>query len=404
MTDPLHALKGTDYSTQFVPDKYSRSIFPYTSWIDGVNPLSGYIAAQGYDHIGASTGHPGPPYRAGGAFGVVHHKTFVIPSYVNAVKEAFGSQLYKGYVWSTFPSFASLAVRTNMQTESFTYGATGYARARPDAPLMNLGVSIVELRELPGMTRRLRSTALNVANGRPLRGASGGSIGNAYLEWKFGYDQLIRDLMKLLNIQARLDLRYIQLKRDAGRRVRRGSTIVNDASLAVSSGSGGGAGMASTTAMAVNYEDVFSITKRIWFSGAFRYFIPPCQVDGRDTSRLRSQLGLNLDANLLYHVTPWTWLIDWFTGMGDAVSNAQLNRDDNTISDYAYIMNHYRQSMIRTTRWTLSNGVQFGTSAGRYIDQKTREGASPYGFGLHSGDLNANRIAILAALGISRAF
>jgi hypothetical protein len=401
MTDPLHALKGTDYSTPFVPDKYSRSIFPYTSWIDGVNPLSGYIAAQGYDHIGASTGHPGPPYRAGGAFGVVHLKTFVMPSFVNAVKEAFGSQLYKGYVWSTFPSFASLAVRTNMQTESFTYGATGYARARPDAPIMNLGVSLVELRELPAMTRRLNSAAQNVANGRPLRGANAGA---AFLEWKFGYDQLIRDLMKLLNVQARLDLRYVQLKRDAGQRVRRGSTIVNDASISTSTGSGGGAGMASTTAMAVNYEDVYSITKRIWFSGAFRYFVPPNEVESRDTRFIRQQLGLGIDANLLYHVTPWTWLFDWFTGLGDAVSNAQLNRDNNTVSDYAYIMNHYRQSHIRTTRWTLSNGTTFGTSAGRYIDQKTREGASPYGFGLHVGDLNANQIAILAALGISRAF
>lgn len=403
MTDPANTLKGSDYSTAYVPDRYSRSIFPYTSWIDGVNLLSGYVAAQGYDRIGASTGHKFP-YREGGAFGVAHLKTYVQPAYVNAVKEAFGSQLYKGFIWSQFPSFASVIKRTDMQTESFTYGASGFARARPDAPTMNLGVSLVELREIPGMTRRLRSNAGALVGSAPRGNASIGNFGDAYLEWKFGYDQLIRDLMKVLNLQARLSLRFEQLRRDNGKRVRRGSTLVNNASSTVSAGSGGGAGMAMTTAMSVNYEDVFAISKRIWFAGAFRYFIPPNEINGRDVRGYINALGLGPNINLVYHVTPWTWLFDWFTGLGDAVSNAQLNRDNNCVADYAFIMNHYRQEMRRTLRVTLSNGTQLTSTAGRYIDQKTREGASPYGFGVHASDLNANQIAILAALGISRAF
>ena len=121
--------------------------------------------------------------------------------------------------------------------------------------------------------------------------------------------------------------------------------------------------------------------------------------------------GLNPTPSLLWEVLPWSWLIDWFSNVGDVVSNMSSNAVDNLVAHYAYVMRtqtvqttytaYYKCDTGTTGAYKCSGGE--GTcTATKLTVTKSRAKATPYGFGVSFGGLSAYQVSILGALGMSR--
>jgi hypothetical protein len=111
---------------------------------------------------------------------------------------------------------------------------------------------------------------------------------------------------------------------------------------------------------------------------------------------------------------PWSWLIDWFSNVGDVIANLSSNGIADLTYDYAYLMRH----ASTRTEWSLQipqhkiaifDGVPAvdlpRSSTGSVTElkeTKERVAATPFGFGVQFDDLSVRQIAILSALGLSR--
>jgi len=143
-------------------------------------------------------------------------------------------------------------------------------------------------------------------------------------------------------------------------------------------------------------------TTERWFEGAFRYHVPGGSSALEKWTEFANQadvvLGVDLTPEVLWNLTPWTWMLDWFGNVGDVMTNISNLGHDGMVMQYGYLMEH---KVVRQTYTGMNQGQRLQTV--RTFESKRRMPASPYGFGLVSEDLTLTQQAILAALGASRA-
>jgi hypothetical protein len=109
---------------------------------------------------------------------------------------------------------------------------------------------------------------------------------------------------------------------------------------------------------------------------------------------------------------PWSWLVDWVANIGKDIVNAHTYSPykGKYAIDYAYFTTQLTEhASWDITRLTPPTGggrqyVDVKTPHGFYTTvQRTRERATPFGFGTQLGSLSANQFAILVALGMAKA-
>lgn len=285
-------------------------------------------------------------------------------------------------------------------------GATGWKRTRPGKPMANFAVFVGELRHPPTIPRVL------MARAKAFR-----DLGSDYLNVNFGWKPFVSDLRKMYETYVTIDRRLAQLVRDNGRGVRRRTELGNTETTTsgnVATKEGGWYfhySPASYPGMA--YRGGFSWTRtqktRTWYVAKYRYYIPDVGSSQWTKRATRALYGVNITPEVVWELIPWSWLIDYFSNVGDIVSNLSTNAASHLTADYAYVM---RTTEVRVecrahATWDPypSRGVQGGTFEAvinNGYETKTRQLASPYGFGVNYDGLSAYQMSILAALGISR--
>jgi len=136
--------------------------------------------------------------------------------------------------------------------------------------------------------------------------------------------------------------------------------------------------------------------------------VPSAQSNGY-LDKLQVLLGLQLTPQVLWDITPWSWLVDWFGNIGSVVENLSNIHASNLILNYAYAT-FRREAVSGVWAKPVLSGSSSGwqSLSGDFITeyttvQKVRLRASPYGFGTALSSLNPNQWAVLTALGLARA-
>jgi len=245
------------------------------------------------------------------------------------------------------------------------------------------------------------------------------ALGSEYLNVQFGWKPFVGDLIKMYQLYQQLDRRLAQIKRDNGRSIRRRRTISDTTESTSATSVFPTNSSAFLPAPPVGITATFSsslttqtVTKeKIWFVGSFRYYIPDVGSSQWTRRATLALFGLNPTPSLLWEVLPWTWLIGYFSNVGDVISNMSTNAVDNLVSDYAYVMRQKSVTVTYTATGTMSSGTfgpqkwqggNFSSTASTLLMTKSRARASPYGFGVEFGSLSAYQLSILGALGLSR--
>jgi hypothetical protein len=324
--------------------------------------------------------------------------------------------LIQGPMWSIDARLHQFPPSLNSTADQLDeLGATAVARCRPTNSAANVGVAIGELvRE--GVPKLAVETWQRRAK-RPKEIPKGAS--EEYLAYQFGLAPLGQEIGNFAAQVIQADRLLAQYERDAGRVVRRRyefPTKQSEELLEIDAGYPAYMGGPETgsTNPSLSYSDLCkvkilrSVTQRRWFSGAFTYFLPPWYDARNEMSRkallAKEILGLDLDAEVLWNLTPWSWAIDWFTNAGDVISNANSVIEDGLIMRYGYMMEHtiVRDTYIRSYPRQNRYGVGVSSAVTLVTETKLRRRANPFGFGLTWEGLDDFQLSILAALGISR--
>lgn len=309
--------------------------------------------------------------------------------------------------------------------------ATGYSRAKPGGPLVDFGQFVCELRDLPsvpakgllnvyrrlirrhggtvwGLPRVLHKELLNFRN-----------LGSEYLNIVFGWEPFVRDLRLAYQLYKDLDKHLAQIVRDNGRGIRRGSTVLSNSTVTQTEATASypfaftyGGGLPRATGRS-HVTVTTQTTEKVWFAGKFRYYIPDIGSSAWTARATFALFGMNPTPELLWNIMPWSWLIDWFTNVGDVVSNMNSGTAENLTCLYSFIMRETKYARVAnsTTSWNPYSYKDLSYWEGgclnhssEYVESlKTRVGGgNPFGLDVQLPSLSTKQLAILAALGVSR--
>jgi hypothetical protein len=285
------------------------------------------------------------------------------------------------------------------------YGATGISRTLPTAPEMSISTSLAELTQgLP-----------QIIGAQLKRGPSAHAVGGEYLNYQFGIAPTISDVQDILRLSRQYESIIKQFKRDQGRLVRRGITLVDKKTTSVATNSniygymGGGKYPSQTMGYTSKLTTETIDTSRVWFSGAYKLAYPVA-LDGalQDIIEFNRVYGVIPTAETAWNLLPFSWLADWFTNVGDVIKNASTLGTNNLQLAYGYVMaedtRRYRQygDFLPTYLYDRPRVKPVFLDSSFIYQRKRRLRATPFGFSVAFKDLSGSQKAILTALGLSR--
>lgn len=279
-----------------------------------------------------------------------------------------------------------------------SYGPTGWARYKPAQPNVSMSQFIYELKDYPQQAfRKIKQFR---------------TVGSNYLAYQFGWKPFLSDLDRWFTSIKHVDRRIAQLKSDQGKWIKRGGPLAFESDTVTNSlGTGFDAWLGPYGGIKVHGTRSVVESERVWFSGRFRYYIPGLNDSKLGKFRaIRKLWGLDITPEVVYNLVPWSWLFDWFSNLGDVISNFTSAIEDNLVSKYAYCMLEHK--ITTTLNAQVATEVYEGTypmvrtyhnlQHQHVRHTKTRVPASPFGFNLTPDGLTIRQGAILSALGISR--
>ncbi|DAD51639.1 TPA_asm: maturation protein [ssRNA phage Gerhypos.1_50] len=242
------------------------------------------------------------------------------------------------------------------------------------------------------------------------------ALGNEHLNVQFGWRPLIADLQKFaLAVLAGNNL-LRQYVRDSNRQVRRHTVLFEGTALTEKPPWNSGVNYVhADEGLPYSPEGFFmilpsatvtdTVTQRVWFSGAYAYLLADLSSWVRKAERFDQQanhlLGTRLTPSVLWELTPWSWMIDWFGNFSAVVQNADALTSDSLSLRYGYIMHHYevRREVSIIGAYDFQGKRMPTITAYLTRSSKTRTRATPFGFGLDLSTLSPRQWAIVGALG-----
>lgn len=295
------------------------------------------------------------------------------------------------------------------------WGTLAIKNTKPDRPASSVSISILEaLKEgLPSLIG-MQTFKDNVRRSRPTKTAGG-----EWLNYQFGIIPLVNSIVDIAEAIKMADPIIRQYLRDSERIVRRrisfpsvyssgeiSSGLSNTELPPISSGTfKTELGVGPRTYMR---DERWALTREIWFSGAYQYYIG--KVNDDPYSKLDyfwtladKLLGVKITPDVIYNIAPWSWMLDWFANFGDIVSNAVSFNQNGVLLRYGYTMcrSTYRRTITATDVPLVGGNWKPTVHTTYVVTRKERVRATPFGFGLNPNQFTGSQWAILAALGMT---
>jgi len=327
----------------------------------------------------------------------------------------FQNGYYDGMV---YPSIAGVDVWPDLREPSAgdlnQLGARAISGTLPDRPIAGLAAFLGELHEglphLPKLFALARS------------GFSSKTVSEEFLNQQFGIRPMIGDIQKLLQAVVAGDILLNQYNKSASLLTRRhlnmGEThyldthndpIYMELYLGANHGNPKPPGWLESYG---GYWDVIDeVTHSVRFAGQYERFVPINDAFFRYSEdyarRANKLLGTEITPSVVWQITPWSWLLDWFGNFNVFMTNVSYLNGSDTILRYGYVTHLIEATRTWTRQGPVNDGLGRQLSSTAYLKHHVRVlrrvRASPYGFGINLPDMSPLRWAILAALGKTRA-
>ena len=353
--------------------------------LTGGNPRKGYPHFLGVRDIG-------------GAF-------YKVSNYVVRGSQAVkvrGAGIYRTYKYegSIFCNQGQLGTPILRKAEDFA--AEGYSKMRPDNAIMAGLNAAYELKDVPHMLRQ------RFLNGN-LK-----DIGDYYLALKFGWEPLLRDVRDFCLSQRKAQKQLKQLLRDEGKPVRRSIRMLNIHNTSNTGLMSDVDGNTTPSFVSQFYRGGKTSTERddfdeVWASAQFRFWLPGGPRDVNWTRQMLAAIyGFKPTPKVVWNAIPWSWLIDWFSNVGDMIANLESDVADRQAADYGYVMRYSGSRLIRNSIVDMLNDVPdtdwftLHLTAQAESSTKARAKLGPFHPSLGQNQLSGVQLSILGALGLSK--
>lgn len=320
---------------------------------------------------------------------------------VGVVRSRNRTGTLKGHIGPVGNGFLLAPVIGSLGTNLInSYGSRAISATAPTKPAASLTTALGEL---------FRDGLPAIPGLQVLRDKSFRSLGSEFLNSEFGLKPLLNDVQDLLKSVVNSTAILEQFRRDSGRIVRRRFSFPPEISSHDDPPQAGyGRVMLCGASGAISPVLITNRTvRRVWFSGAYTYYLDVGE-DLLSKARYYEQqanllLGLRLTPEVLWELAPWSWLADWFTNIGSALSNVSLLQEDGLVIRWGYLMCHTVVDKTLTSSVDFTDGPEISCKVNLRSERKERYRATPFGFGLSLAGLTDRQWAILAALGMTRA-
>lgn len=339
------------------------------------------------------------------------------PAIVSSHVNDWGNNRVHPGIWNADGNLISNYTWGNVSS----YAATAWNRFRPGRSSADLGVFLGEIRETPMMLKKTAGFWYD-AFVRRFGKHPKGKLKKAADHWlnvQFGWKPFLKDVYSFYETSVKLDKIVNFIRRNQGVPVRRKGYVKKDEQTEVlddyqisypySYNTGEMTFnvlsppyiFCSSQSNMGRYKRTRLTTEKIWFEGSFKFWTKDLPPTGYDLKLLSKIFGIQLTPVLVWNLLPWSWLVDWYSNVGDVLSNlCSPGYADNLVATHAYLMGTRDQSIERVIRYTTTPPMTIVRSA--FISRKVREKASPFGFSLSQESFSARQWSILAALGIGR--
>jgi len=293
------------------------------------------------------------------------------------------------------------------------------ARMSPNKPLVDLPVFLFELKDLPKMKEhvigfakamqslvhlvfhagydmlftalKLQSQMMRVKDIRPHH------IATANLEYQYGWAPLIGDLMKMTQFGEAFERRKAQLEHaNTKSGLRRRITLESTSTSVVNNNKDW-----QSLGISCSGSEVITTHVERWATSRWKGAGWPDTSDaGKNWQVTRSLLGLGLSPATIWSAMPWSWMVDWFTDVGDFL---ETNR--NTFPVYLEsmaVMQSTTTTLVRNQRF-ITKGFTGGTGKMKLVSKVRLPQTllnAPTGFVPALGD---QQVGILASLTVASA-
>jgi hypothetical protein len=309
--------------------------------------------------------------------------------------------------------------------ETWEFGAEALSQLRPDTPDFTFFRETMELKDLPqSLKKRLRDyrwirqkemARLKRKYGRRFSKR----VADDYIEFNFGWFPLYKTIKDFFEHLDTREKQVEQILRDANRPVRRYAMlhVDNDYTSFNDETSWSDSGKGHSSMRPIHVSQCYASgrgshmkktgSRRVWCKGRSRYVLPSLRNGKPNMKKIRRRLtGLRVTPDQLYNLIPWTWAIDWFTGLGHFMQAIAPGVGDRWIIEYAYIMDERQFTWYETVHqhtYGPDNVKQrIEVVYHRRNWRKARTAASLFGWGLSQEDLSPFQISIAGALGYSK--
>lgn len=375
---------------------------------------------QYFNDLNDGAHHPGPPYWEPGPVGIWTTRDGGLTlANVGSYSNASGTRVYDGGFFPSGGSYFNLfgatmdnTVKQNALdfTDPENWGPEAWSKFAPGKSSADVGQFIGEMKDVPKM---LATTAKGFASlWRGMGGSKTGfgpkHVADHWLNTQFGWLPFVSDVRRFYQTWRSADDRIARIKKHNGKWERRSGSVRDVEETAVVGESsitshwpipdGSLLGSTGTTGHTVIHSTEI---EQVWFSGLFRYYIPDIGSVKWNKKARRLLYGASVNPHLLWELTPWSWLLDWFSNMGDNFANMDDGWAENLVGRNACVMAHRHRGVSLTSTLNMRNGP-LNAVWDYYATRKARAIASPFGFHLTMDDLSPRQISILSALGISR--
>ncbi len=308
----------------------------------------------------------------------------------------------------------------NFSADDITYGTKAMSTVAPGKSPASLLQFLLELKQdFP----RLPLKEFSIRNLQSWR-RTAGAAADEWLNLEFGINPSLQDIYKIAKTVIHCGKLIDQYYRDVGKMVRRSfhfdpivttfedrtGLVRANRSLVIEESPSQPTWINS---MLLDPNEMVStsrkgtITDEYSFSGAFTYYLDPLLgklgSEGHFVQQAQYLLGLNLDLDLLYQLTPWSWMADWYVNLGDCISLTSRIAKQSLALRYGYLMRKTTSKLTTTLdKVSFYDGTVFrDVKDDCVVQRKVRLRSTPYGFGLNTASFTGVQWAILAALGMT---
>lgn len=312
------------------------------------------------------------------------------------------NQQYTGYFNSWFKNWVPEILRNGFNLSHLVvptdgvvdadYATQAVARTNPSRPYVDLPVELLQLHELSQIVHPRNNPSL------PRQG------GNAYLTTSFGIQPVGGAIARLINSHNVINRRVQEIRRLVATGIRR--TMTMDFSSAVG--------------REYRYIDTAHTTMGGWFDSQticevrahVRWGLYPAAFEGHETpSQMDAQIqqwarqsvrGETIDLSTIWQLTPWTWLLDWFLGIGDYLKS-QRNIVPALLKEVTVMRHRLTVSRYPGEDYQPSGGARISIAPIRQVrESKSRRFSYPTPLTAHLPLIGARESAVLASLAVTR--